>query len=80
MIDPWIVGDSPESGRTYVVHCVEPRFVIEIHELSEADWDFGALVWLDRVSTEDATFWSQQAAHIYFQWVIRCPDGPPRGH
>ena len=29
-IDEWLVAEGTESGRWYVVHTIEPRFVIEI--------------------------------------------------
>lgn len=29
-IDEWLVAEGTQSGRWYVVHTIEPRFIIEI--------------------------------------------------
>lgn len=66
MFDPWIVGNSPDSGRTYVVHSVWPRFFLEIIEGEHDIWRPGALVWIDDPGTKNAAIWSAEAGKVYF--------------
>ncbi len=36
-MDDWIIGDSPDSGRTYIVRIESPRFIVEMVELGFED-------------------------------------------
>jgi len=67
--DSWIVGDSPDSGRTYVVHAVAPRFILEVVELQNDEWKVGALVWLDDPGPEEAAHWSSEAGDVFFRSI-----------
>ena len=65
VFDSWIVGNSPDSGRTYVIHAVAPRFIVEILDFLDGARKFGALEWIDDPGLTDAARWSGEASEIY---------------
>jgi len=65
----WLIGDSPERGRTLVVHAAAPRFFVEMTRTSDDTWDVGRVEWLDgEPPDEDAEQWHQDAADVFFAW------------
>jgi len=67
--DEWIVGDSTSSGRSYVVHAIWPRFIIEIIEVDNDEWKVGTLDWIDDPSPNAAASWTKKAADVFFDWI-----------
>jgi len=67
-LDEWIVGDSPSSGRTYVVHAVAPRFILEMVERADS-WETCALHWLDDPKPGSAKRLMKEAGEVFRGWI-----------
>jgi len=65
-MDEWIVGNSPLSGRTYMIHSQHPRFILEVIDLGNREWNAGSLVWIDDPGAREAGRWTMQAIDVYF--------------
>jgi len=64
-VDEWIVGNSPLSGRTYVVHTKGPRFFVEIIDLGNREREAGAMTWIEEPVAVNALHWSKEALDVY---------------
>ncbi len=74
-MDEWIVGDAPSSGRTYVVHAVAPRFILEIVERDDHSWETGALYWLDDPEPGAAKPLMKEAGEVFMRWIQVAHEG-----
>jgi len=45
--DEWIVGESVDGQRQYIIHCLPPRFVAEIFDNDEGGNDIGEFEFID---------------------------------
>ncbi len=48
-----MIGDSPDSDRTYIVRMESPRFVVEMVEGDDGSWQAGEIRAIDLVPRED---------------------------
>ena len=57
-IDAWLIAEGSESGRWYVVHALEPRFILEIIDVDDG-YESGETMLLD--PCEDAALLARLA-------------------
>ena len=71
MNERWLVAQSIDGERDYVVHLEAPRFVVEIPE-GDADLDLAAHVLaIDEIPHEDAEWLLREAAEAFAEWERR---------
>ena len=74
MNERWLVAQSIDGERDYVVHLEPPRFVVEIPE-GDADLDLtGNLLMIDEIPEEDADWLLREAAEAFAEWERRLEE------
>ena len=67
--DEWIIGDSPDSGRIYIVHMERPRFVMEMVEDCDGSRHLGEIRAIDWVPKEAVDQLMSEAVDVFSRWI-----------
>ncbi len=78
MKERWLVAQSIDGERDFVVHLETPRFVVEIPDGDAALTLDGDVLMIDAIPAEDAEWLLREAAAAFSEWE-RCLEEEAEG-
>jgi hypothetical protein len=79
MNERWLVAQSIDGERDFVVHLEAPRFVVEIPEGDEALSLDGVIAMIDAIPPDDADGLLREAAEAFSEWEQRLQEEAGEG-
>ncbi len=74
MKERWLVAQSIDGERDFVVHLEPPRFIVEVREgNSELRLD-GIIAMIDEIPSDDAERLLREAAEAFTEWERRLEE------
>lgn len=74
LVDSWIVGQSVDGERDYVVHLAPPRLVVACVEGADGGIDIGEIDLIDPIDDDRVNALLREALDVFARWERTLED------
>lgn len=74
-IDIWLVAEGTDSGRWFVIHTQQPRFVMEIGDADDGGYQSGDVMLIDEcLDASMLASLAREAGEVFAEYDRQLPD------
>ena len=74
-IDTWLIAEGSDSGRWFVVHTQQPRFILEMTDTNDGGYESGETMMIDKcLDASRLASLARQAGEVFVEYDRNLPE------